>query len=60
MLSKKHKLPKMFGRIMSSKGSWTSVTEESLVRSYAAWACFRHFRFTVFAEPDDSSEGDLT
>ena len=28
---------------MSSKGSWTSVTEESLVRSYAAWAWFRHY-----------------
>ena len=43
MLSKKHKLPKLFGRIMSSKGSWTSVTEESLIRSYAAWAWFRHY-----------------
>ena len=43
MLSKRHKLPKMFGRIMSSKGRWTSVTEESLPRSYAAWACFRHY-----------------
>ena len=43
MLSKRHKLPKMFGRIMSSKGRWTSVTEESLPRSYAAWACFRYY-----------------
>ena len=25
MFSKTHKLPKMFGRIMSSKGTWTEV-----------------------------------
>lgn len=43
MLSKKHKLPKLFGRILSSKGSWTSVTEQSLIASYAAWAWFRHY-----------------
>ena len=37
-LGNKHKLPKLFGCIMSSKGSWASVTEEDLIRSYAAWA----------------------
>lgn len=41
MHSKKHHMPKWFGKILRSQRDWTAITDESLNRSCAAWAWLR-------------------
>ena len=43
MVAKKHKLPKIFSKMLNPQIQWSSITESSLVRSAACWSWVRAY-----------------